>query len=89
MLEASAAVNLTSTEFAPIINHNGTIYISNWWPQTLSSVKTPMTIVKTVLQLAVGDTIRPRIYQNLSGGAINIITGRNHFSIIQLPSRII
>jgi hypothetical protein len=89
MLEASAALNLTTVEYAPIINYNGsTIYISNWWPQTTSTVRTPAVTVRVVLQLAVGDTIRPRIYQNLTGGAINTYAGRNHFIINQLPNRI-
>ena len=90
MLEASAALNITTVEYAPIINLNGsTIYISNWWPQTTSTVRTPSVTVRVVLQLAAGDTIRPRIYQNLTGGAINTYGGRNHFIINQLPNKLL
>ena len=87
MLDSHAAGSISGTEFAVIINHSGTIYIADYWPSTTATVKTPMTTVRAVLNCAVGDTVRPRIYQNLNGSAISIITGRNHFIINQLPVR--
>ena len=77
-------------EFAPIINHNGTIYVANFFSIVTSACKIQTTTVRTVLQLAVNDTIRPRVYQNLKDATnLNITTGRNHFIIKQLPGKIL
>jgi len=78
-------------EFAPIISFNGVPYISDWWTTFIGNVvNTPSVTVRYVLQLAVGDVIRPRVYQNIrTSTAYNIVTGRNSFIISQLPSKII
>jgi hypothetical protein len=77
-------------EFAPIISVNGTPYIGDWWATyTNITCNTPSVTSRYVLQLAVGDIIRPRVYQNLRNNtAYNIVTGRNSFIINQLPNRI-
>lgn len=95
MLDYVAPTDLNNREFAPIINHTfigggGTIYIGNYWALTTSSTRTPMTTARAVVAVNQGDTIRPRIYQNLRDNtAVNIISGRNHFIINQLPGKII
>jgi hypothetical protein len=78
-------------EFAPIISFNGTPYIADWFSTYTGVVcNTPSVTSRWVLQLAVGDVIRPRVYQDIrSGTAYNIVLGRNSFIISQLPSKII
>ena len=78
-------------EVASIINVNGTIYIGDWFTTYTGVVSnTPSVTSRYVLQLAVGDVVRPRIYQNIRVGTpYDIVTGRNSFIISQLPSRII
>jgi hypothetical protein len=77
-------------EFAPIISFNGVPYIASWW-STYTNVtsNTPTVTVRYMLQLSVGDIIRPRVYQDLRlNTSYGIVTGRNVFIISQLPSTI-
>jgi hypothetical protein len=78
-------------EFAPIISFNGTPYIADWFSTYTGVVcNTPSVTSRYVLQLAVGDVIRPRVYQDIrSGTAYNIVLGRNSFIIKQLPSKLL
>jgi hypothetical protein len=76
-------------EFAPIISFNEVPYIGDWWSTyTNITCNTPTVTSRYVLQLELGDIIRPRVYQDLRAStAYNIVTGRNVFIIIELPSK--
>jgi hypothetical protein len=78
-------------EFAPIISFNGTPYISDWFSTYTGIVcNTPSVTSRWVLQLAVGDIIRPRVYQDIRlNTSYNIVLGRNSFIISRLPNKLL
>jgi hypothetical protein len=78
-------------EFAPIISFNGVPYIASWWSTyTNVTTNTPTITVRYILQLSVGDIIRPRVYQDLRlNTSYGIVTGRNAFTITQLPNKLL
>jgi hypothetical protein len=90
LMLSNANPDAVFNEFAPIISFNGVPYIGDWWATyTNITCNTPSITSRYVLQLTVGDVIRPRVYQNLRNNtAYNIVTGRNSFVINQLPNRI-
>lgn len=85
---ASNTPATTEREFAPLITVNGTIHgMGGYYTTSTGTAPTPIVEAKVIMQLSVGDLVRPRIYHNL-GAAINTFAGRNWFSIRQLPGKI-
>jgi hypothetical protein len=86
---ASHSGSGVGNEFAVILSLNGSLQsVGDFWAQTTSTTRTPHASTNLIMSLNVGDVITTRIYQNLTGNAINTQDGRLYFQIKQLPSRI-